>query len=105
MTGLIVRYDINGNILKKEVLGGSNNDNLTNIATDGISFYVVGYSNSNNGNAIIKSSAVPFALAGNPNATKMDNYANVEFQNVLIYNRALSENEVARNYQADMARY
>ena len=52
MTGLIVRYDINGNILKKEVLGGSNNDNLTNIATDGISFYVVGYSNSNNGNAI-----------------------------------------------------
>lgn len=50
MSGLIVRYDINGNILKKEVLGGSNNDNLTSIATDGVSFYTVGYSNSNNGN-------------------------------------------------------
>ena len=50
MSGLIVRYDINGNILKKEVLGGSNNDNLTAITTDGISFYAVGYSNSDNGN-------------------------------------------------------
>lgn len=50
MTGLIVRYDINGNILKKEVFGGSKNDNLTDIATDGISFYAVGYSNSKDGN-------------------------------------------------------
>ncbi len=50
MTGLIVRYDINGNILKKETIGGSNNDNLTAITTDGISFYTVGYSNSKNGN-------------------------------------------------------
>lgn len=32
-------------------------------------------------------------------------YSNVEFQNVLIYDRALTENEVMRNYQADMARY
>ena len=31
--------------------------------------------------------------------------ANVEFQNILIYDRALTENEVLRNYQADMARY
>ena len=31
--------------------------------------------------------------------------ANVEFQNVLIYDRALTENEVMRNYQADMAKY
>jgi len=50
MTGLIVRYDINGNILKKEVFGGSKNDNLTDINTDGISFYAVGYSNSKDGN-------------------------------------------------------
>ena len=50
MTGLIVRYDINGNILRKETFGGSNNDNLTDIITDGISFYVVGYSNSGDGN-------------------------------------------------------
>ena len=50
MTGLIVRYDGNGNILKKETFGGSNNDNLTDIGTDGTSFYVVGYSNSKDGN-------------------------------------------------------
>lgn len=31
--------------------------------------------------------------------------ANVEFQNILIYDRALTDNEVLRNYQADMARY
>lgn len=31
--------------------------------------------------------------------------ANVEFQNVLIYDRALTENEILRNYQADIARY
>ena len=34
-----------------------------------------------------------------------EDYANVEYQKVLIYNRALSENEVIRNYQADQARY
>ena len=50
MTGFIVRYDINGNILKKETLGGSKNDNLTDIKTDGISYYAVGYSNSKDGN-------------------------------------------------------
>ena len=50
MTGLVVRYDRNGNILKKETFGGTNNDNLTGIATDGISFFAVGYSNSNDGN-------------------------------------------------------
>ena len=32
-------------------------------------------------------------------------YSNVEFQNVLIYDRALTENEVLRNYQADLTRY
>lgn len=32
-------------------------------------------------------------------------YSNVEFQNLLIYDRALSESEVQRNYQADLARY
>ena len=54
---------------------------------------------------VLNPAVVPFAIGGNPNTTGMDRYANVEFQNVLIYNRALSENEVARNYQADMARY
>ena len=53
MTGFIIRYDINANILKKEALGGSNNDNLVDIVTDGISFYVIGYSNSKDGNIIV----------------------------------------------------
>ena len=33
------------------------------------------------------------------------NCSNVEFQNILIYDRALSDNEIQRNYQADTARY
>lgn len=49
MTGLIIKYDINGNILKKDTFGGSNNDNLVDIDTDNVSFYVVGYSNSKDG--------------------------------------------------------
>lgn len=56
-------------------------------------------------NSIILSSSVPFALGGNPGTTRMDNYANVEFQNVLIYNRALTDEEVARNYNVDMMKY
>lgn len=52
MTGLIIRYDKNGNILKKEVLGGSNNDSLTDIITDGASLYITGYSNSKDGNIL-----------------------------------------------------
>lgn len=50
MTGLVVRYDENGNILKKDILGGSNNDNLTDITTDGVCLYISGYSNSKDGN-------------------------------------------------------
>lgn len=50
MTGLIIRYDENGNILKKDILGGSNNDNLTDIITDGACIYISAYSNSDDGN-------------------------------------------------------
>lgn len=50
MTGLVVRYDTNGNINKKEIFGGSNNDNLTDVVTDGGSLYISGYSNSKDGN-------------------------------------------------------
>ncbi len=32
-------------------------------------------------------------------------YSNVEIQNVLIYERALSDTEIKRNYQADISRY
>ena len=50
MTGFIVKYDSKGNILKKEVFGGSNNDNLNNIFSDNVSIYITGYSNSKDGN-------------------------------------------------------
>jgi len=52
MTGIIIRYDKDGNILKKDILGGSNNDNLTDIITDGVCLYVSAYSNSGDGNII-----------------------------------------------------
>ena len=52
MTGILLRYDKNGNITKKEAFDGSNNDNLTSITTDGASLYISGYSNSNDGNII-----------------------------------------------------
>ena len=60
----------------------------------------------NNTNTITPSLA-PIGIGGNPKIenTSMDSYANVEFQNVLVYDRALTENEVMRNYQADMAKY
>lgn len=49
-TGMLIRYDKNGNITKKEVYGGSNNDSITDIQTDGVNTYITGYSNSNDGN-------------------------------------------------------
>lgn len=53
------------------------------------------------------SSTLPLTLGGEPNEnpTILTNYSNVEFQNVLLYNRALSDLEIKRNYNADMARY
>lgn len=57
--------------------------------------------------AIIRLAQVPFAIGGNPAVSNetMDNYANVEVQNILIYNRAITQEEAQRNYQADIARY
>ncbi len=52
MTGILVCYDKDGNIIKKESFGGNNNDNLTDIYTDGVSLYITGYSNSKNGNMV-----------------------------------------------------
>lgn len=55
MTGLLVCYDKNGNITRKESLGGSNDDNLTDIIIDsGGSIYISGYSNSEDGNIAVK---------------------------------------------------
>lgn len=53
----------------------------------------------------IKKSLAPLALGGNPKVNGMNSYANVEFQSVRVYNRALTDDEVLRNYQIDMARY
>lgn len=60
-------------------------------------------------NALIIPARVPFGIGCNPNKQN-DNivcgtYANAEFEKVLIYDRALTENEVMRNYEADKARY
>ena len=58
-----------------------------------------------NSNPVILSSPVPFGLAANPNLSTAEAFANLEFQNVLIYDRALTDEEVQRNYRADLARY
>lgn len=44
----------------------------------------------------------PFNIGKQANSS---DYANVEFQKVLIYNRALTPTEVLRNYETDQARY
>ena len=49
-TGLLIKYDKDGNILKRVTYGGENNDNLTSIVTDNSSLYITGYSNSKKGN-------------------------------------------------------
>ena len=57
------------------------------------------------GNFIITTSRAPFGIGGNPSQSSMDWYNNVELENVLIYDRALTQEEVARNYQVDLIRY
>ena len=37
-------------MMQEEIFGGSNNDNLTDIVTDGVSLYISAYSNSKDGN-------------------------------------------------------
>ncbi len=60
---------------------------------------------------LVASSTKPGQYPGSPQGINIGRRysgnlaANVEFQNVLIYDRALTENEVTRNYQADLARY
>lgn len=72
------------------------------------SYYVNGIlaaSESYNTNVAFKPSSVPIAIGGNPSDGGVSIYANVEFQNVLIYDRALTETEILRNYQTDISRY
>lgn len=51
--GILVKYDLDGNIERKNVYGGSNHDNLTDIATDNSNLYITAYTNSKDGNIII----------------------------------------------------
>lgn len=56
---------------------------------------------------IMALSPLPISLGGNPsqNANHMDSYSNIELENVLIYNRTLTEYEVLKNYQIDESRF
>lgn len=62
-------------------------------------------SNTYSSSDTIKPAPVPITIGANSTPTSMDSYSNVEFQNILIYDRALSSTEIQRNYQADLARY
>lgn len=53
-------------------------------------------------NDTIHASENPLSIGRHP---ALENYSNIEVQNVLIYNRALSDLEIKRNYEADLARY
>ena len=73
-------------------------------------FYINGTlvaTNTYDGSTAINQTTTPFGIGCNPNnkPSRIDWNANVEFQNILIYDRALTENEIKRNYQADIARY
>ena len=50
--GIFVKYDLDGEMEKKTVYGGSNDDNLTGIITDNSNLYITGYSNSKDGNLL-----------------------------------------------------
>ena len=58
-----------------------------------------------NGNTPVTPSTTPFCVGCNPNTTGAGSYSNVEVQNVLIYDRALTSDEILQNYQADQIRY
>lgn len=53
----------------------------------------------------ITPSNIPITIGGNKSLNTPETYSNVEIQNVLIYNRALTEYEVLKNYQVDELRY
>ena len=76
---------------------------LTTYDNNTVKFYVNSeLIQTNNLTGTYTSSTNPFNLG---KAVPNTAYANVEFQNVLIYDRALTENEIIRNYQADQMRY
>ena len=62
-------------------------------------------STQNIGDYSLDASLAPIAIGGNPSVSGMDTYTNVEVQNIIMYNRGLTSEEVQRNYNVDLARY
>lgn len=76
------------------------NSNQTKVYINGILLGTLDYNNIN-----LKVSPVALGIGGNPGTNGMGNYANIEVQNVLIYDRALTANEVMQNYLTDQEKY
>lgn len=51
-TGILIKYDIDGDIERKAIFGGSNNDTMTSIITDNSNVYMTAVSNSKDGNIL-----------------------------------------------------
>lgn len=51
-TGILIKYDTNGDIERKAIYGGSNNDIMTDITTDNSNLYITSFSNSKDGNIL-----------------------------------------------------
>jgi len=51
-TGILIKYDIDGDIERKAIFGGSNNDIMTSIITDNSNVYMTAVSNSKDGNIL-----------------------------------------------------
>lgn len=50
ITAMLIKCDTNLQITRKDIFGGSNDDNMLDLITDGSNVYMVGYSNSNDSN-------------------------------------------------------
>ena len=51
-TGILIKYDTDGDIERKAIFGGSNNDIMTDITTDNSNLYITSVSNSKDGNIL-----------------------------------------------------
>ena len=51
-TGILIKYDTDGDIERKAIFGGSNNDTITSIITDNSNVYMTAVSNSKDGNIL-----------------------------------------------------
>jgi len=50
ITAMLIKCDTNLQVTRKDIFGGSNDDNMLDLITDGSNVYMVGYSNSNDSN-------------------------------------------------------